>query len=141
MAAGVKNALTAVAVAILTTLAAAWNAVDVARAAPLGVSLDDPTRPYAPHSRRSHSRTQPKKPPLILQSIIKGTNRPIAIINGYTFVVGETIRGHGEIKRIDEDTVVIDWGGRTQVLHMMPSIVSNIRIPEPDHDSAETPIE
>lgn len=82
----------------------------------------DPTTPLGHAADFSVAR---KEPEWMLDSVLIGANRKLAIINGQTFREGQLLPGTGEIKvqRILPQTVVLQQGGKTWVLNMSPSIL------------------
>ena len=59
----------------------------------------------------------PAFPRIKLQAIFYTRSNPRALINGETFVEGDTVAGT-RIKQIEPANVTIEWHGQTKILHL-----------------------
>jgi MSHA biogenesis protein MshK len=81
----------------------------------------DPTTPLG------HTATAVEEgaSPLVLNSVLIGPGRKMAVINGMTVRVGQTLPGFSatKVQRISAQTVVLQQDGKTLVLTLSPSVV------------------
>jgi MSHA biogenesis protein MshK len=93
--------------AAMTVLAPAW-----------AQALSDPTRP--PHAP-SDSPQDAAAGGTQLQSVLISRGRRLAIINGSTVALGDTV-GEAKVVRISETEVVLQRGDEKEVLKLFPGV-------------------
>jgi MSHA biogenesis protein MshK len=83
-----------------------------------GAAVADPTRPPEGRGKAaSASDASGGEPPLVLQSLLVGDGRRLAIISGRPVRVGERIQGL-TVQNILQREVVLSDGGETRILRM-----------------------
>lgn len=82
-------------------------------ATPWPVMALDPTSPYGAGA------SAPRRA-LTLESTLISESRRLAVINGGTYGVGDSI-GRIRIKMIRRDHVVLERGGKTMILRLVPT--------------------
>jgi MSHA biogenesis protein MshK len=85
------------------------------------LALTDPTRPTDPATyfgtgNAAHASGW------TLQSILFGSDRRVAVINGTRVQEGDRI-GSARVVRIRDSQVLLDTGGRSLTLHLLPETV------------------
>lgn len=103
-------------------------------------ALPDPTRP--PASARSAAEAagvpQPEAPAPVLQSVLIGRDRSMAIISGQRFDVGDRV-GDAHIVRITETEVVLRSSAGLTSLKLFPQVEKRARPPAPKPGAAPHP--
>ena len=84
-------------------------------------ALQDPTRPTDP-ALYFGSGDKPSDSGWSLQSILSSPGRRIAVINGERVREGDPI-GSARVIRIHESHVLLDTGGRTLTLRLLPESI------------------
>jgi MSHA biogenesis protein MshK len=83
--------------------------------------LSDPTRPTDPAAYFG-ARKAVSAGSWSLQSILLASDRRIAVINGKRVQEGDRI-GSARVVRIRDSQVLLDTGGRSLILHLLPETV------------------
>ena len=84
-------------------------------------ALTDPTRPTDPAAYFGTGTATDSKG-WALQSILFASDRRIAVINGTRVQEGDRI-GSARVVRIRDSQVLLDTGGRSLTLHLLPETV------------------
>lgn len=115
---------------VLRLLLMLWGAA-VAGVA-MGQDLPDPTRPPAVPRVAAESAAAPAEqaPMPVLQSVLIGKDRRLAIISGQRFDVGDQV-GDARIVRITETEVILRAGARQTTLKLFPQVYKRTRHPAP----------
>ena len=82
-------------------------------------ALNDPTRP--PNASAAGSPDAEPPPGMQLQSVLISQRRRLAIINGQTVALGDTV-GEAKVVKITETEVVLQKGSETEVLKLFPGV-------------------
>lgn len=75
-------------------------------------AVNDPMRPPFFDGSSSQQRVQPSEP-LVLSMVLFSNKRKVAVINGKSVRVGETVAGH-RVLRIDANRVVVSRKGKVK---------------------------
>lgn len=104
-------------------------------------SLPDPTRPPAvPHVSAGPAAAPAEEAPLpVLQSVLIGKDRRMAIISGQRFEVGDQV-GDARIVRITETEVLLRAGTRQTTLKLFPQVLKRTRHPAPPAGATSNPL-
>jgi hypothetical protein len=80
---------------VVAAIACAWCETALAGAAtPVGAPAVDPTRPPAAAMAPAEGLGEPVAPTLVLQSVLVGPDRQVAVISGVPVSIGEQVLGH-----------------------------------------------
>lgn len=103
----------------------AWSAGAAGQATQ---AIPDPTRPpMVPRAAADSAASVPAGPPPVLQSVLIGRERSMAIISGQRFDVGDRV-GEARIVRITETEVVLRSGESMTTLKLFPQIEKRMKL-------------